>query len=76
MGSDLMVLPSKHFEYVRVVRMPRDMEEHEAFRHATGVIASVQEDTPDCSWDDVAEALEEHGFEPVDFVLGPALECG
>lgn len=75
MSEGLMVLPAQHFEHVRVLRMPEDMEEHEAFRHVTGVIASVQENNADCSWEDVAEALEEHGFEAVDFTLGPELEC-
>jgi len=75
MSERLMVLPAKHFEQLRVLRMPEDMEEHEAFRHATGVIAGVQEDNADCHWEDVAEALEEHGFEAVEFVLGPELEC-
>jgi hypothetical protein len=75
MNERLMVLPAKHFEHVRVLSMPEDMEEHEAFRHVTGVIASVQESNADCSWEDVAEALEEHGFEAVEFVLGPEFEC-
>ena len=75
MSERLMVLPAKSFEQVRVLQMPEDMEEHEAFRHATGVIASVQEGDADCNWEDVAEALEKHGFEVIDFVLGPELEC-
>ena len=75
MSKRLMVLPAKHFEHVRVMQMPEDMEEHEAFRHVTGVIASVQESDADCDWTDVAEALEVHGFEEVNFILGPELEC-
>ncbi len=75
MSKRLMVLPAKHFEHVRVMRMPDDMEEHEVFRHVTGVIASVQEGDANCDWVDVAEALEVHGFEEVDFILGPELEC-
>lgn len=75
MSERLMVLPAKIFEHVRLLRMPEDMEEHEAFRHVTGLIAGVQEANADCDWEDVAETLEEHGFESVDFVLGPELEC-
>lgn len=75
MSERLMVLPAKHFEHIHVLRMPDDMEEHEVFRHVTGVIASVQELETDCKWEDVAEALEEHGFEEVTFILGPELEC-
>lgn len=75
MSERLMVLPAKHFEHIRVLRMPDDMEEHEAFRHVTGVIAGVQELEIDCKWEDIAEALEEHGFEEVVFNLGPELEC-
>lgn len=75
MTSKLMVLPAEHFEYVRVLNMPEDMEEHEAYRYATGIIASVQESEADCSWEDVADALEERGFSEVDFTLGPELRC-
>ena len=75
MSKRLMVLPAKQFEHVRVMRMPEDMEEHEAFRHVTGLIASVQEGDAGCDWADVAEALEVNGFEEVDFILGPELEC-
>ena len=73
--SNLMVLPAEHFEYVRVLLMPADMEEHEAYRYATGIIAGVQEDDSDCSWEDVADALEAHGFSEVEFTLGPELRC-
>ena len=75
MMSRLMVLPAEHFEYVRVLNRPEDMEEHEAYRYATGIIAEVQEDNNDCSREDVADALEEHGFTEVDFILGPELLC-
>lgn len=75
MSERLMVLPAKHFEHIHVLRIPDDIEEHEAFRHVTGVIASVQEKDVNCNWEDVAEALEEHGFEEVMFSIGPELEC-
>ena len=39
----------------------------------TGLIASLEEDNDSCEWEDVAALLEESGFEPVDFVLGPSL---
>ena len=75
MTSKIMVLPAEHFEHVRVLKMPDDMEEHEAYRYATGIIAEVQESDADCSWDDVADSLEQHGFSEVDFTLGPELRC-
>jgi hypothetical protein len=56
--------------------VPDDIEAHEAFRHATGLIARVEEDNPDYSWDDIAALLEDHGFETVDFILGPELDFG
>ncbi len=69
-----MVLPACNTEKLRVVSIPEDIEPQEAYRHATGVISSVEEANPDYSWAEIEEALEEHGFQSVDFVLGPALD--
>ena len=68
-----MVLPSKNSEKIRVISVPADYEEHEVYRHVTGVIASIEEQIPDYDWDDILESLEEHGFSEVDFILGPEL---
>lgn len=75
MSSRLMILPSKVFEQIRLVSVPEDFEEHEVYRHITGIISRVQESSPDCGWDEVAEALEDHGFAIVDCILGPELPC-
>jgi hypothetical protein len=74
MSETLMVLPSANAADIRLVRVPDDIEAHEAFRHATGLIARVEEDNPDYDWDDIAAMLEDHGFEAVEFVLGPELD--
>jgi len=74
MNPTLMVLPAKDSNAIRVVSVPNDFEEHEAFRHVTGLIASVEEANPNYSWDDIIEVLEDHGFEPLPFTLGPALD--
>lgn len=74
MSEALMILPAGDATGIRLVRIPDEFERHEAYRHVTGLIAQVEEDTPDYSWDDIAATLEEHGFEPVEFVLGPALD--
>lgn len=74
MDTRLMILPAHDYDKIRLVRIPQDYEEHEVFRHLTGIIAQVEEDNPDYRWVDVANALEDHGFELVDFVLGPALD--
>jgi len=74
MSARLMILPACAHEKVRLVRIPRDMEAHEAYRHATGVISRVEEMNPDYDWQEIEDALDEHGFETVDFVLGPALD--
>ena len=70
----LMILPSKDTTQTRLLRVPDDYEQHEAFRHVTGLIAAVESEAPDCRWDDIAEALEAQGYEVLDFVLGPALD--
>ena len=74
MSDTLMILPADNVEAIRLVRVPDEFEQHEAFRHVTGLIASVEEENPGYGWEDIAAVLEDHGFEPVDFVLGPALD--
>ncbi len=74
MNSKLMILPAKDHKAIRLVRIPDDYEEHEVFRHVVGLIAEAEEQNPDCDWEDISTILEDHGFEPVDFILGPALD--
>lgn len=72
MSGDFMILPaSGPSSEIRLLRMPDDLEQHEAFRHVTGLIAEVEEDNPDYTWDDILSVLEDHGFEAVDYILGP-----
>jgi len=68
-----MLLPSKDPGKMKIISMPEDYEEHEIYRHVTGVIANVEELIPDYNWDDIIEQLEEHGFSEVEFLLGPEL---
>lgn len=74
MKNKLMVLPARDYNAVRLVKVPDDYDEHEVFRHVTGIIATVEEENPDYVWDDVAIALEERDFEVIEFILGPALD--
>lgn len=73
MSNNLMVLPATKPENIRLIRIPDDFEEHEAYRHVTGMIAKVEEE-PGYDWDDILDMLEEHGFEAVEFILGPTLD--
>ena len=74
MNDKLMVLPSTRFEHIRLVRIPYDLDRNEAYRFATGIIAQAEECTENCHWEDIAEALEARGFEPIDAIIGPALD--
>jgi len=74
MSTRLMILPAHDYQAVRLVKIPDDYEEHEVFRHVTGIIAQVEEKDPDYEWEDVLAALEDRGFENVEFILGPALD--
>ncbi|HYQ71273.1 MAG TPA: hypothetical protein VET88_05030 [Gammaproteobacteria bacterium] len=74
MSETFMILPAANATDIRLVRVPDDIEAHEAFRHATGLIARVEEDNPDYNWDDIEALLDDHGFETVEFVLGPELD--
>ena len=71
MSDKLMVLPGSVHEKTRLVKIPEDYEEHEVYRLATGIIASIEERIPDYDWDDILEALEEAGFSEVPCILGP-----
>lgn len=72
--SSLMILPAADPADIRLIRIPDDFEAHEAYRHVTGLIAAVEEGNPGHDWEDVQAMLEEHGFEPIDFILGPNLD--
>lgn len=73
MAKHFMVLPSKDVGRIRLVTVPEDMSPHEAYRSVTGLIAEVEHTGEDQWVGDVLDLLEEHGFEKVDFVLGPPL---
>ena len=73
MSSRLMVLPAKDFERIRLVEIPEDLEGREAFRSITGLIAQAEEESG-TAWEEIAALLEDHGFVPVEFQLGPELD--
>lgn len=74
MSDTLMILPAKESKDIRLVRIPDDFEQHEVFRHVVGLIAAVEEEDPNYTWSDIEAMLEEHGFETVDFILGPVVD--
>lgn len=73
MSQTLMLLPASNASAARLVRIPADVEHHEAYRHVTGLIAAIEQSSPGCGWEEIAPVLEDHGYEPVDFIVGPAI---
>ncbi|NOR40594.1 MAG: hypothetical protein GQ537_05245 [Gammaproteobacteria bacterium] len=73
MSETLMILPASDATGIRLVRVPDDYGSHEAYRHVTGLIAAAEEQDPNCDPDDIVADLEDHGFETVEFILGPTL---
>ena len=73
MTDNLMILPADKDENIRLIRIPDDLEKHEAYRHVTGIIASVEENSK-YDWEDIQDLLEDRGFDIVDFALGPSLD--
>lgn len=73
MSNNLMILPASDPANVRLIQVPEDFEEHEAYRYVTGLIAKAEEES-DYEWDDILDLLEERGFEAVEFLLGPSLD--
>jgi len=73
MSDNLMVLTASEAANIRLIQIPDDFEQHEAYRYVTGLIAKAEENS-DYTWDDILDLLEERGFESVEFVLGPSLD--
>ena len=73
MTKNLMILPATEPQNIRLLQVPNDFEEHEAFRYVTGLIAKAEEESG-YDWDDILDLLEQKGFESVDFILGPQLD--
>ena len=71
MERRLMLLPAATAEQYRLLELPEDYEEHEAYRHVTGIIAAVEERGG--SVDEIIEALEGRGFVELKALLGPEL---
>lgn len=74
MSDRYMVLPARDCKAIRLVRIPDDLENQEAFRSATGLVARAEQANPGCTPEDILTVLEEQGFEAVDFVLGPVID--
>ena len=70
MNDTLMILPASEAGNICLIRVPDDYESHEAYRHVTGLIAALEEEDPNFDRDDLLAALEDHGFEAVEFILG------
>ena len=73
MNNKLMILPANKMFDIRLIQIPDDFEQHEAYRYVTGIIAKVEEDS-ESKRDDILELLEDRGFEPIEFILGPSLD--
>ena len=73
MLTNLMILPAKDPKDIRLIRIPGDFEEHEAYRYVTGIIAKAEEN-PEYDWDDILDLLEQKGFEEVEYLSGPQLD--
>ncbi|NOX07879.1 MAG: hypothetical protein GXP22_00030 [Gammaproteobacteria bacterium] len=71
MSKKIMLLPASNSKDIRLLLIPDDYEEHEAYRTVTGLIAKVEEEYPDSGWEELADTLEDHGFIPQQFILGP-----
>lgn len=72
MAKNLMILPASDPKDIRLLHVPDDFEEHEAYRYVTGLIAKAEESS-NYDWDDILDLLEQKGFEDIEFILGPNL---
>ncbi|KOR32687.1 hypothetical protein TI05_05675 [Achromatium sp. WMS3] len=67
-----MILPNKDPAKICLLKIPVDYEGHEAFRHVTGLIAAVENNNPNYTYEDIMENLESQGYERIPFILGPS----
>jgi len=74
MNRKLMILPSNDPNRIKLIMIPADYDEHEVYRHVTGIIAQVEESQSNYQWEDVLLALEDLGFENLEYILGPTLD--
>lgn len=74
MSERLIVLPAKDSNNTQLLKIPPDLERQEAFRCVTSLIAEVEEANPAYRPQDILDALEDHGFIPVPFLLGPVID--
>ena len=74
MSARMMLLPAKNVDDMKLVSIPDDFDHRDALRHATALIASIEEENPDYGWEDIAATLEDHGFEVQEFMIGPELD--
>ena len=42
MNNNLMILPASEAKNIRLIQIPEDFEEHEAYRYVTGLIAKAE----------------------------------
>lgn len=73
MGKKLILLPGADSRSCRILRMPEDMDDQEAFRNVTGIIAGLEEQGPGVTPDELDDALEDNGFETLDYIIGPEI---
>ena len=59
---------------MRLLSIPEDFSERDAVRHVTALIAEIQEEEGEMRWEELAAALEDHGFTSVEFTCGPTLD--
>lgn len=69
-----MILPGRTPDKCRLVSVPEDMEDQEAYRCATGLIAQVEESDAEEKWAEIEDVLEASGFQSLPFLLGPTLD--
>jgi hypothetical protein len=68
-----MLLPSKTFENSLLIALPEDFESQAAYRCAVSIIADAETQQSSTSKQEIIHALEDHGFEIVDYILGPEI---
>jgi len=73
MQDKFILLPAQRSEDARLLRIPSDVLERDAFRLVTALAAELEEDSGKDKMRELLERLTEKGFTEAHLVVGPQI---
>ncbi len=73
MQDKFILLPAVHADQARLLKIPQEISEMDAYRRVTSLIAAHQERTAQPAIQDMIDSLADEGFVEVPLIIGPHL---